>query len=107
MEGAKELVQSTVALIPELLVAGEPGRRLAEGFGLQMAEPGRRSAGARDQAGVLEHLEVPGDGRLRHRERGREVPDRKVTLGEASEDRAAGGIRERPEHRAELVNRHQ
>ena len=57
----------------------------------------------RDQPGSLQHLEVLRDRRLRHRERRAQVAHRQVALGEAGEDRAAGGIGEGAEDGAQLV----
>ena len=102
----EQLVQLVEPLVPERLVAGEPFGCVAKWLGLEVAQPGGRPAGPRDEAGALEHLEVPRDRRLRHRERGGEVPHGQVALGQASEDRPAGWIRERPEHLAELVDLH-
>src|ERR1700734_1651683 len=61
----QQVIEPLVALVPEPLVAGQPGGHLAERLGLQAAEPGGGPPVPRDQAGLLEHLQVLGDRRLR------------------------------------------
>src|ERR1700730_3056965 len=68
LQRREQLAEPLLALVPEPLVAGQPGGHLAERLGLQVAEPGGRAAGARDQGRVLQHLEVPGDRPVRHPE---------------------------------------
>src|SRR5271170_6546519 len=67
----QQVVEPLVALVPEPLVAGQPGGHLAERFRLQAAEPCGRPPCPRDQARLLKHLQVPGNGRLGHAERRR------------------------------------
>ena len=94
-----------VGLNPVIVHGGGPEiTRYMERLGLEVAEPGGRPPGARDQPGGLQHLEVPRDGRLGHRERRRELPHREVALRERREDRPPGGVREGPEHRVQLVH---
>src|SRR5690348_8751162 len=57
-------VESVVALVPVRAVAGQPRGRLAERLRFEVAEAGGGLAAARDQAGLFEHFEVAGDGRL-------------------------------------------
>ena len=70
---------------PRSRVALEPRR----------AQPAR--AAARDQAGLLEHLEVARDRLRRDRERLGELVDRRLALGQATEDRAPRGVGQRGE----------
>src|SRR5215831_12344612 len=99
----EQLVEPLVALVPEPLVARQPGGYLAERLGLQVAEPGGGALGPRQQARPLQHLQVPGDRWLGHAERRGELRDRRVALGQPGQDRPPGRIRERPEHQADLV----
>jgi len=98
----EELIELVVALVPEALVLGQPGRRLAQWLGLEVADPRRCAPAARDQASLLEHLKVAGDGRLRHPERGRQRGDRCVSQRQPGEDGATRGIRQRGEDRVEI-----
>jgi len=66
LRGRQQVVEPFVAFVPEPLVAGQPGGHLAQRLGLQAAEPRGRPPGARDQARLLEHLQVLGDRRLGH-----------------------------------------
>src|ERR1700680_1090400 len=103
LQRCEQLVESLVPFVPEPLVAGQPGGHLAERFGLQVTEPGGGAAGARDEARLLQHLEVPGDRWLGYAERLGELGDGRLALGQPGQDRSTGRIRERPEHEAELV----
>src|SRR5271156_719680 len=44
LQGRQQFVQPFVALVPEPLVAGQPGGHVAQWLGLQAAEPGGRTA---------------------------------------------------------------
>src|SRR5580692_7098539 len=59
LQCGQQVVEPLVALVPEPLVAGQPGGHLAEWFRLQAAEPCGRPPCPRDQARLLEHLQVP------------------------------------------------
>src|SRR5258708_533705 len=61
LESGEKCIEPAVALIPPGLVFGEPLCGITERGGLEMAEPGRRPAGSRNQAGALEDLEVARD----------------------------------------------
>src|SRR5215475_80940 len=106
LQRREQLVEPLVALLPEPPVAGQPGGDLAERLGLQVAEPGGRAPGPRDQPRGLQHLEVPGDRRLGHAERRGELGDGRVALGQPGQDRPPDRIGERPEYEAELVVHH-
>src|ERR1022692_1788057 len=102
----EQLVEPLMALVPEPLVAGQPGGYLAQRLGVQVAEPGGRPPGAGDEPRVLQHLQVPGDGRLGHAERRGQLCDGGIPLGQPGQDRPPDRIRERPEDEAQLVGRH-
>src|SRR5262245_38373654 len=107
LERDEQLVEALVALGPEGPVAGQPVRGVLERLGLEVAEPRGRSSGPRDQAGLLEDLEVARDGRLGHREGSRELGDREVPGGlrQPRQDRPSGRVGERAEDRAERIHR--
>src|SRR6202035_4498739 len=106
LQGGEQVVEPLVAFIPEPLVAGEPGGHLAQRRGLQAAEPGGRPPATRDQARVLQHLQVPGDRRLGHAERRGELGDGGLTVGETGQDRPPDRVGECPEHETEPVTTH-
>src|SRR6202167_6429006 len=58
LQRGQQVVEPLVALVPEPLVAGQPGGHLAERLGLQAAEPCGSPPVPRDQARLLEHLQV-------------------------------------------------
>ena len=70
----------------------EPAIELAQRFRLQRARSPLRLAAARDQAGGLQHFQMPRDGRQGDVERFGQVVHRRRALAEAGEDGAAGGI---------------
>src|SRR5580700_1301990 len=100
LKRCEQVVEALVALVPEPLVAGQPGRHVAQRLGLQVTEPRGRAAGARDKARVLQHLQVPGDGRLGHPERLGELGHGGLAVGQPGQDRTPGRIGERPDHEA-------
>src|SRR5947209_11598034 len=67
LERVEERVEPRVALVPERLVAREPVRGVAQGLRLEVAQPSGGPPRPRDQARLLEDLEVARDRRLRHR----------------------------------------
>jgi hypothetical protein len=62
-----------------------------------------RLAALLDEAGALQHLEMLRDRRQAHVEGGRQLGDRRLSPGQASEDRAPGWIGESRERRAEGI----
>jgi len=106
LQSGQQLVEPVEALGPELAVARQPLGRVAQRLGPEVAEPDGRLAAARDQPGLLEHLEVPRDGGLGHRERRGELGDAGLSALEPREDRAAGRIGERTEDCVELLVGH-
>jgi hypothetical protein len=71
-----------------------------------MAEAGGGAAAARDEPGLLQHLEVAGDGRLRHAEGGGELGDGGVSLPQPRQDGATRRIGECPKDGIELLTGH-
>ena len=104
LETGQEGIEPGVALVPVVLVADEPGRGLAEALPFQVAQPRGLASAPGDQPCPLQHLEVPRDRRLRHRERTSELADGQVAaVGQPGEDRPTGRIGQGAEDGAELV----
>src|SRR5688500_458599 len=103
VHGGQQVVQASVALVPVGAVVGQPRRGLLQRFRLEMAEAHRALPGAGDQPGQLEHLEVLGDGRLRHVEQLGQSGDVGVLPAQLREDRAASPVGQSAEHEIELV----
>jgi len=81
---------------PEALVAIEPLHRLLHRLGSQPACDRAAGLFARDQAGVRQHIEVLHDRGQRHRERLRQLADRKAfAIAEPRQQRAPGRIGKR------------
>ena len=90
-------------LHPELLVAVEPLHGFLHRAGGELNRHSAPGLGARNQAGIGEHVEVLHHGGQRHRERLRQLADRnRVALGQPRKQRAAGRIREGREGAVEL-----
>src|SRR5215471_12827804 len=53
LQRREQVVEALVALVPEPLIASQPGGDLAQRLGLKMAEPRGRAAGPGDEPGVL------------------------------------------------------
>src|SRR5438128_5918396 len=103
---AQVCVEAIEALLPEDPVPLHPLRRIPQAVGL---EPGGAPLGvtpARDQPGLLEHLEVLRYGWEGHVKGSRQLGDGGLARGEPGEDRAPGRIRDRRERCAEPVGRH-
>src|SRR3989442_16014184 len=83
----------------------QPARGVLEGTRLEPAGPPLRLATARDQTGVLQHLEVLGDRGKAHREGLGQLRDRGLARAEASKDRAPGGIGQGREGGVEAIGR--
>src|SRR4051812_46070530 len=90
----EQIVQTLEAAFPELAVALQVGGRLSQGLGRQSARPPLPISAARDQTGLLQHLQMLGDGRLAHREGGGKLVDGSLAVRQPSEDRATGRIGE-------------
>lgn len=99
--GSEQAFEFIEAAGPELLVFGEPLVRGGEGRGFEAAEVCSSAAGAAEETGVLEGLEVLGGGGQRHVERLGELGDGALTGGEGAEDAPARGVGECPEDAVE------
>src|ERR1035438_4817099 len=82
------IVEAIEPLLPEPAVFAEPVVNRLEPRRLKPAGPPLRIARARDQPGMLEHLEMLGDGGPAHLERLGEVAHRGLAQREPGEDRA-------------------
>src|SRR6188472_2226574 len=91
------------ALVPEAAVLLEPAGSLAERLALDRRGPQLPVLRARDQPGLLEDLQVLGDGLKADRERLGEFIHGRVALFEAGKDRPPRGVRERREGEAEVI----
>src|SRR6266851_8031372 len=98
-------IQTIEALLPEAAIILDPVGGVPERTRLEPARTPLRLAAARDQAGALQHLEMLGDRRKAHLEGFSQFSYRGLACGEASENRAPGGIGERGEGGIE-VGRH-
>jgi len=78
---------------PETLVAVEPIHRLLHRSGGQAARHGAAGLGARDQAGIRQHVEMLHDRGQRHREWLRQIAHRNTVLpAEPRQQRAPGRV---------------
>jgi len=92
--------------LPELAVAVQPVGRCVERSPLQTRWPQLRFPASRDQAGMLEHLDVLGH-RLKAQGEGLgEFVDRCLAVREPGEDRPSGRVGQRREGLAQFVDRH-
>src|SRR5829696_1668400 len=66
-------------------------------MGLEREPMGAAVDHPRQDAGLLEHLQVPGDGGLRHPKPSGDITDRRRTSGQTLHDAAANRVRERLE----------
>src|SRR5215203_3189427 len=106
VERVEKIVETLEALAPVRPVVRQPSGGLLERCCLEVAQSHRAELGAGDQAGLLEHLEVLGHCRLRHREQPREVSHVGVLLSEPSQDGATGAVGQGAEHEVELIVTH-
>ena len=96
-------VETVETVFPKNAVALHPLRGVAQTVRLETGRPPLGVAPARDQPGILEHLEVLRDCWKRHVERPRELRDRGFPRRETGEDRPPRRIGDRRERRAETV----
>ncbi len=106
LQYAQITVETLEALLPEAAIALRPVGDLLERTRLEPAGPPLRLATACDKAGALQHLEVLGDGGKAHLEGRGQFRDRGLARGQASQDRAPGGIGEGGEGGAEAIGWH-
>src|SRR5438034_11251908 len=99
-------VETVEAVFPKDAVPLHPLRRIAEPSRLEPCGTQLRIPPPRDEAGVLEHLEVLRNRGKRHVERLRELGDRSLPRREAREDRPPGRVGDGSERRAQAVGRH-
>src|SRR3954453_2628593 len=86
---AQVRIESIHSGLPGALARLHPLHRFVERIGLHPAGAPLRLATADDQPRAFEHLEVTRDRGQAHRERLRQLVDRRLTLGETRQDRAA------------------
>ena len=96
-------VEAREALLGLPAVALDPLRHEVEHLGFQVHGSSLRLPGPRHQAGVLEHLEVLGDGLQAHVVGRGQVVDRVVALGEAGHHVPTGRVGQCGEDSGELV----
>src|SRR5712664_161920 len=99
------VIQTVKALCPEPPVVRNPIGDVLKRGGRDLAGTPLRLSPAGNQTGVLQHLEVPGDGGHAHRKGRSYLGDRGLPGGQASEDGAASGVGERGEGGAQRVGR--
>src|SRR3990170_8559442 len=99
-------VQAIETLLPEAAISFQPFIGVLERARAEPAGAPLRLATARDQAGALQHLEVLGDRGQAHLEGLGQLRDGRLTRGQASENRAPGGIGEGGKGCAQLIGRH-
>src|SRR6185312_2019937 len=92
--------------LPELSVALEPAGGVLERHRPQLRRAVLGGAPSFDQASAFEHAQVLSDRLAAHRKRRGELVDSGLAFCEARQDRPPGGIGERREGCAELVNGH-
>src|SRR5918999_5279948 len=106
VEFAEIGVQPFETLLPMPSVLADPVRHVAERLRLQPAGPPLRLASLLDESRPLEHLEVLRDSGKAHVEGGGQLCDRRLTEGQAGENRAPGGIGESGEGHAQGIGVH-
>src|SRR5262245_12312597 len=97
-------IEAVEALLPEPAELVEPVRDPFQPRGFQTAWPELGRAPARDDAGLLQHLEVLGDGGLAEIERLAQLRHRRLAPRQAGDNRAPGRVRERGERHGEWVS---
>ena len=98
-------VEALEARLTELAVVLQPAGGVGSGWRLEPAGAALGVAAARDQAGVLQHLEVLGDRGLAHLERLGELLDRGLAQREPREDRPSRRVGKSGEGGVELMSR--
>src|SRR5258708_2476625 len=100
---AAELVEAS---IPEASVVIEPGPRVLQGLGLEMARAPLGIAAVRDQARALQDLQVLGNGRQAHVVGRGQFADRRIPLRELCEQPAPGRVGKSEQGRAQRICSH-
>jgi len=88
--------------VPEVVRVREPVVHRPQGFRLQPALLYASVFDSRNQASILEHVQMLQHGRHRHVERPRELADRRVAAGQAHQHRPARRVGEGAEDGVEL-----
>jgi hypothetical protein len=99
------ILQAIEPLFPQPAIFAQPVVDILERDRLDLARPHLRIAAARDQTGMLQHLEMLGDGRQAHRERFGQFRYRGLSEREAGEYGAPRRIGESGKGGAEAVGR--
>src|SRR5258708_27188513 len=102
----QEVVEAIEILVPEFPEVSEPAVDLPERHRRDPARPPLRLAPARDQAGMLQHLQVLRNRRKAHVKGFCEFHHRRLAERQPRQARPAGRIGECRKGRAEGVNRH-
>src|SRR5581483_6669511 len=106
LQGFEIVVESVEPLLPQATIAFEPIVNAFQGGRFEPARTPLRFTAARDQACVLQYLQVLGYGGPAHLERLCELTHRGLAQGEAREDGASGRICERGKRDAEAIGGH-
>jgi hypothetical protein len=85
-------LETVEAVGPFGMGAAEPVVHWDQALEVEARRAALAVAGATDEAGPLQHLEVFGDGRLRERRRFCKLDHAGLAAREALEDRSAGGV---------------
>jgi len=104
---AKEIVEAPVALLGLSAVPLDPFGHQVEDLRFEVNRAALRLPGAADQAGVLQHLEVLGDGLDGHVVGLGELVDAGVADGEPGHHVAPGGIGQGREHPGQPISHHE
>ncbi len=99
--GSTKCVERLVPEAVEVLSDGGQARLV------DRVDPTRTLGSVRHEPGVLQHTEVLGHGWPADRKRAGDLDDRKRALGDALEDRTAGGIAKSVELPVRLVSHHE
>src|SRR5260370_24545652 len=97
------VIQTVKAFRPEPLIMRQPIGDILERSGRDAAGTPPRLAPARNQTGLLQHFEVPGNGGQAHCKGCGQLGDRGLAIGQSCENSAASGVGERRESGAQVV----
>ena len=103
LEFLEQRIEAPVALFEDLAVAFDPVHGLLQSLRFQLAWAPLRIDVRRDEAGALEHLQVPGDRWLAHLERLGQFRHGGLPRGQPRQDGAARGVGQGGEGEVETV----